>query len=87
MDFVYTKNRLALNPDKSEAVLFSTSQHAKGVSVIATIDVAGPTVALPRKIKLLGVTLDGTLISMTRLRTYAERHYFTFVRYVIFVFL
>ena len=54
-------NGLALNPDKSEAVLFSTSQHAKGLSVISTIDAAGSTVALSSKIKLLGMTLDETL--------------------------
>ena len=52
---------LALNPDKSEAVLFSTSQRAKGLSAILTIDAVGSAVALSSKIKLLGVTLDGNL--------------------------
>ena len=56
-----SENGLALNPDKSEAVLFSSSHCAKGLSVISTIDAAGSTVALFRKIKLLGVTLDGNL--------------------------
>ena len=83
----FAANGLALNPDKSEAVLFSTSQRAKGLSVISTIDAAGSTVALFSKIKLLGVTLNGTLISMTRLRTCADRRFFTFVHYVTFVLL
>ena len=55
----FAENGLVLNSDKSEAVLFSTSQRAKGLSVISTIDAA--TVALSSKIKLLGVTLDGNL--------------------------
>ena len=83
----FADNRLTLNPDKSEAVLVSMSQCAKELSVISTIDAAGSTVALSSKIKLLGVTLDGNLISMTRLRTCAERRFFTFVCYVIFVLL
>ena len=33
----FAENELALNPDKSEAVLFSTSQHTTGLSVISTI--------------------------------------------------
>ena len=57
----FDENGLALNPDKSEAVLFSMSQRAKGLSVISTIDAAGSTVALSSKIKLLGVMLDGNL--------------------------
>ena len=55
----FAENALALNPDKSEAVLLSTSQRAKGLFVISTIFAAGSTVALSSKIKLLGVTLDG----------------------------
>ena len=57
----FTENGLALNPDKSEAVLFSTAQCAKGLSTTSTDDAAGSIVALFSKIKLLGVTLDGNL--------------------------
>ena len=57
----FAENGLALNPDKSEAVLFSTSERAKGLSFISTIDAAGSTVALSSKIKLLGMMLDGNL--------------------------
>ena len=55
------RNGLALNPDKLQAVLFSTSQRAKGLSVISATDAAGSTVTLSSKIKLLGVMLDGNL--------------------------
>ena len=37
----FAENGLALNPDKSKAVLFSMSQRAKELSVISTIDAAG----------------------------------------------
>ena len=47
----FAKNGLALNPDKSEAVLFSTSQRAKELSVISTIDAAESAVALSSKDK------------------------------------
>ena len=55
------ENGLASNRDQSEAVLFSTSQRAKELYVISTIDEAGSTVSLSSKIMLLGVTLDGNL--------------------------
>ena len=57
----FAENGLALNPDKSKAVLFSMPQRAKGLSVNSTIDAARSTVVLSSKIKLLGVTLDGNL--------------------------
>ena len=52
---------LSVALEKSEAVIFSTSLRAKGLSVISTIDAARSTVALSSKIKLLGVTLDGNI--------------------------
>ena len=45
----FAENGLASNPDKSEAVLLSMSQRAKGLSLISTIDAAGSTVALCSK--------------------------------------
>ena len=57
----FDENELALNPDKSEAVLFSTYKRAKGLFVISTIDAVGSTVALSSKLKLLGMTLDANL--------------------------
>ena len=57
----FAENWLALNPDKSEEVLFSMCQHAKEFSVTSTIEASGSTVALSSKIKLLGMTLDGNI--------------------------
>ena len=81
------ENGLALNPDKSEAVLFSTFQRAIGLSVISTIYAAESTVALSSKIKLLGVTLHGNLNFNDQVKNVCRASIFTFVRYVIFVLL
>ena len=69
----FAENGLALNPDKSEAVLFSTSQRAKGLSVISTIDLQ---LLCPARSSSLALRWMGTVISMTRLRTCAERRFF-----------
>ena len=81
----FAENGLALNPDKTEAIPFSTSQRAKGLSVISTIDAAGSTVPLSGKIKLRGVTLDGNLNFNNQVRNVCIASFSTFVRYVIFV--
>ena len=73
----FAENGLALNPDKSEAVLFSTSQRAKGLSVISTIDAAGSTVALSSKIKFLGVTLDGNLNFNDQVKNVCRESFFS----------
>ena len=58
----FAENGLALNPDRSKVVLFSTTaQHAKGLSAISTIDAAGSTVAMSSKIKFHGMTVNGNL--------------------------
>ena len=45
----FAENGLALDPEKSKAILFSTSRRAKGLSVISTIDAAGSTVDLSKR--------------------------------------
>ena len=50
-------NCLALNPDKTDAILFGTRQRASSYD-ITTVKVADTTVTLANKIKILGVTLD-----------------------------
>ena len=52
---------MALNPDKSDAVLFGTRQAAQSLEIITSVDVAGTPVALSDSVKLLGVTLDRCL--------------------------
>ena len=49
---------LYLNPEKTDAVLFGTYQSAKSLSNTSNINVAGTSVALSDKVKLLGVTLN-----------------------------
>ena len=57
----FAENGLALHPDKSEAVLFSTAQCTKELSAISTVDAVESTIDLSSRIKLLGVTLDANL--------------------------
>ena len=57
----FVRNRLPLNPSKTEAVLFGTRiQHDK-VPTSGGIDVAGTLVPFCDKVKLLGVTFDSAL--------------------------
>ena len=47
-------NGMALNPDKSHAILFGTAQRAQSFSGLQSIDVAGSATSLVSHIKLLG---------------------------------
>jgi hypothetical protein len=57
----FSHNCLALNPDKSDAILLGTHQRNSTFSNLTHINVAGSTVPLSDTIKLLGVTLDKSL--------------------------
>ena len=52
---------MALNPDKSEAILLNTRQRGHSYSSLATVNVAGSQIPLADHIKILGVTLDKNL--------------------------
>jgi len=54
-------NGLAINPDKSEAVVFSTAQRSRHTNSISSIDVSGHNVPISKSLKLLGVTRDAHL--------------------------
>ena len=54
----FCRNWLALNPDKSDAILLGTRQCHSTLSNISHINVAGSTVPLSDTVKLLGITLD-----------------------------
>ena len=54
-------NGMALNPDKSHAILLGTTQRAQSFRDLQSIDVAGSATSLVSHIKLLGVTLDSHL--------------------------
>jgi len=51
-------NGLALNSDKSDAVILGTWQHSASYSCLTSINVAGSKISLADHIKVLGVTLD-----------------------------
>jgi len=52
---------MALNPNKSVATLFGTSQRLKSLSRLKSVDVAGAVIPLSNKVKILGATLDANL--------------------------
>ena len=52
---------MALNPNKSEAILLGTRQRAHSYSSLATVNVAGSRIPLADHIKILRVTLDKNL--------------------------
>ena len=54
-------NGMALNPDKSLAILFGTAQRAQLFSGLHSINTAGSATPLDSHIKLLEVTLDSHL--------------------------
>jgi len=57
----FIENTLLLNPTKTEAVIFSTSQTMSQVNKSQGVHVAGAHVQFADDIKLLGVMLDSTL--------------------------
>jgi len=52
---------MALNPNKSVAILFGTPQRLKYLSGLKSVNVAGAVIPLSDKIKILGVGLDANL--------------------------
>ena len=51
-------NGMALNPDKSDAIIIGTHQRSFSYSNLTSVDVARSTIPLAGHIKILGVTLD-----------------------------
>ena len=54
-------NGLALNPEKSEAILLGTHPRNKSLDNITQVDVNGSPIPISDSIKLLGVTIDSSL--------------------------
>jgi hypothetical protein len=52
---------MSLNPDKSDAIWFTTAQRSKSLVPATSINVAGTLVTVSDKITTLGVTLDSHL--------------------------
>jgi len=57
----FCDNGIVLNPTKSDAILFGTSQRLKTMSSLISVDIAGSVIQLLDTIKILGVTLDSSL--------------------------
>ena len=57
----YHKYSLALNPEKSEAILLGTHSRNKSLNNITQVDVNGSLIPISDNIKLLGVTIDSSL--------------------------
>ena len=54
-------NGLALNPEKSKAILLGTHPRNKALDNITQVDVDGSPIPISDSIKLLGVTIDSSL--------------------------
>jgi len=57
----FCQNRMALNPDKSGAILIGTAQRAHSYSDLTSVNVAGTTVPLASNISILGAESDSNL--------------------------
>ena len=54
-------NGLALNPDKSEAIWFSTRQRSASSTPVSSVNIAGSIITTSSTVKTLGVTFDNHL--------------------------
>jgi len=61
---------MALNPTKSDAILFGTSQRLKSVSGLTSVNVADSDIHLSGSVKTLGAMLDFNLTMGLILRHY-----------------
>jgi len=63
---------MALNPNKSVAILFGTSQRRKSLSRLQSVNVAGAVITLSDKVKILGATLDANLTMAPHIKALAS---------------
>lgn len=88
LSYWFSLNWLALNPEKSEAILFGTRQRSRSLVGVDSINVAGSTVHLTDHIKLLGITLDNNLslhrhINLVSQSCYHHIRAFRHIRHVL----
>jgi len=57
----FCENGMALNPSKSDAILFGTAQHLKTMSSLTSVKIADSAIQFSDTVKILGVTLDSNL--------------------------
>jgi len=69
---------MALNPDKSHAILFGTTERAQSYRGLLSIDVAGSSTSFDSYIKLLGVTLHSHLSISAHTKLVSQSSFITF---------
>jgi len=69
---------MALNPNKSVAILFGTSQRLKSVSGLQSVNLAGAVIPLSDKFKILGATLDANLTMAPHIKALSSSCFSTF---------
>jgi len=69
-------NGLAINPDKSEAILFGSRQRLCSLPSLSIIDLAGTAVPLSDTVKTLGVTMDSKLTFRPNISNLCKSFYY-----------
>jgi hypothetical protein len=72
----FTHNGLALNPDKSEAILFGTRQRCASMANISSVNISTTSITLQDQVKLLGVTMDSNLTFNNHVASVAKSCYY-----------
>jgi len=73
---------MALNPTKSVAILFGTSQKLKYFSSLNSCNVAGTEIQLSDKLKILRATLDSNLTIIVIIVIIIVIIYYLFIRII-----
>ena len=76
LHYWFCLNGLALNPDKSEAIWFSTRQRSLSLPPVSSVNIAGSTIPISSSIKTLGVTLDSYLSLNQHVSSVCKSSYF-----------
>ena len=72
----FAENGLALNSDKSKAMLVLMAQRSKEFSSLRTVSAAGSSVTVASQIRLLGATLNVNLNFNTQIKNVFKASYF-----------
>ena len=72
----FCHNSLALNPDKSDAIIFGTAQRTRSLPNLSTVNVAGAIVSISDHIKLLGLILASGLTFNTHISALSKSCFF-----------
>jgi len=61
VDHWFTQNGLALNPDKSEAIIIGTGARRRQEGSISSVSLGGTSIPVSDSVRSLGVILDSTM--------------------------